>query len=138
MTSPRPATLALDRGLPGYVTDGGLETDLIFHHGVELSHFAAFPLLIDPKGRELLVDYYSGYAQIASAAGAGLFLETPTWRASHDWGARLGVGADGLVEVNTDAVRLLAELGERYSDEVPEVVVAGWSAREGTATSSAR
>ncbi len=125
MTSPRPATLALDRGLPGYVTDGGLETDLVFHHGVELAHFAAFPLLIDPKGRELLVNYYSQYAQIAAAAGAGLFLETPTWRASSDWGARLGVGADGLVGVNTDAVRLLAELGERYSDEVPEVVVAG-------------
>jgi S-methylmethionine-dependent homocysteine/selenocysteine methylase len=125
MTSRGRASWAPDPGVPGYVTDGGLETDLMFHHGVELREFAAFPLLVDPKGRELLVDYYSGYAQIASAAGAGLFLETPTWRASHDWGARLGVGADGLTGVNTDAVRLLAELGQRYSDEVPEVVVAG-------------
>ena len=100
-----------DPALPGYVTDGGLETDLIFHHGVELPHFAAFPLLVDPKGRELLTDYYAGYAEIAAAAGAGLFLETPTWRANFDWGARLGVGADGLAGVNTDAVRLLAELG---------------------------
>ena len=99
-----------DPALPGYVTDGGLETDLIFHHGVELPHFAAFPLLVDPKGRELLTDYYAAYAEIAAAAGAGLFLETPTWRANFDWGARLGVGADGLAGVNTDAVRLLAEL----------------------------
>jgi len=114
-----------DPALPGYVTDGGLETDLIFHHGVELPSFAAFPLLVDPKGRELLDDYYSGYAAIAAAAGAGLFLETPTWRASFDWGARLGVGADGLAEVNAEAVRLLAELGARYSGDVPEVVVAG-------------
>ncbi len=125
MTTRRTRPWTPDPTLPGYVTDGGLETDLVFHHGVELTHFAAFPLLVDPKGRELLVDYYSGYAQIASAAGAGLFLETPTWRASHDWGARLGVGVEGLAEVNTDAVRLLAELGERYSDEVPDVVVAG-------------
>jgi len=114
-----------DPALPGYVTDGGLETDLIFHHGVELPHFAAFPLLVDPKGRELLTDYYAGYAEIAAAAGAGLFLETPTWRANFDWGARLGVGADGLAGVNTDAVRLLAELGERYAGDVPEVLVAG-------------
>ena len=114
-----------DPALPGYVTDGGLETDLIFHHGVELPHFAAFPLLVDPKGRELLTDYYAGYAGIAAAAGAGLFLETPTWRANFDWGARLGVGADGLTGVNTDAVRLLGELGERYADDVAEVVVAG-------------
>jgi homocysteine S-methyltransferase len=125
MTTSRALPWELDPALPGYVTDGGLETDLVFHHGVELTHFAAFPLLVDPKGRQLLVDYYSGYAQIASTAGAGLFLETPTWRASSDWGARLGVGAEGLVGVNTDAVRLLAELGQRYSDEVPEVVVAG-------------
>jgi homocysteine S-methyltransferase len=125
MSEQRAPAWTPDPGLPGYVTDGGLETDLIFHHGVELPHFAAFPLLVDPKGRQLLVDYYSGYAQIASTAGAGLFLETPTWRASSDWGARLGVGAEGLVGVNTDAVRLLAELGQRYSDEVPEVVVAG-------------
>ena len=125
MTESRARPWEPDPALPGYVTDGGLETDLVFHHGVELRHFAAFPLLADPKGRELLVDYYSGYAQIASAVGAGLFLETPTWRANHDWGARLGVGADGLAGVNADAVRLLAEVAERYSDEVPEVVVAG-------------
>jgi len=124
--SERPApTWTPDPALPGYVTDGGLETDLIFHRGVDLPHFAAFPLLADPKGRTLLADYYADYAAIAAAAGAGLILETPTWRASSDWGARLGVGADGLVGVNVDAVCLLAELGERYAAEVPEVVVAG-------------
>jgi len=125
MTESRARTWEPDPTLPGYVTDGGLETDLVFHHGVQLAHFAAFPLLVDPKGRELLVDYYSAYAEIAAAAGAGLMLETPTWRASHDWGARLGVGDEGLVGVNADAVHLLAELGARYADEVPEVVVAG-------------
>ncbi|HET7820006.1 MAG TPA: homocysteine S-methyltransferase family protein [Ornithinibacter sp.] len=125
MSEQRAPAWSPDPALPGYVTDGGLETDLIFHHGVELPHFAAFPLLVDPKGRELLTDYYAAYAGIAAAAGAGLFLETPTWRANSDWGARLGVGADGLAGVNTDAVRLLAELGAQYAGDVAEVVVAG-------------
>jgi homocysteine S-methyltransferase len=125
MSELRAPTWTPDPGLRGYVTDGGLETDLIFHHGVDLPQFAAFPLLVDPKGRELLTDYFSAYAAIAAAAGAGLFLETPTWRASPDWGARLGVGADGLAEVNSEAVRLLAGLAERYAGDVPEVVVAG-------------
>ena len=114
-----------DPALPGYVTDGGLETDLIHHHGVQLPQFAAFPLLVDPKGRDLLVAYYAAYAGIAAAAGAGLVLETPTWRANHDWGARLGVGADGLAGANADAVGLLATLAEQVTGEVPEVVVAG-------------
>ena len=125
MSEQRAPAWTPDPALPGYVTDGGLETDLIFHHGVELPHFAAFPLLVDPKGRELLADYYAAYAGIAAAAGAGLFLETPTWRANSDWGARLGVGADGLAGVNADAVRLLAELGAQYAGDVAEVVVAG-------------
>jgi homocysteine S-methyltransferase len=115
-----------DPALPGYVTDGGLETDLIFHHGVDLVEFAAFPLLIDPKGRELLADYYADYAGIAAASGAGLLLETPTWRANPEWGARLGVGADGLAEANAEAVHLVAALAEQFADEgVPEVVLAG-------------
>ncbi len=114
-----------DPALPGYVTDGGLETDLVFHHGVELPQFAAFPLLVDPKGRDLLISYYQAYAGIAAAAGAGLLLETPTWRANHDWGARLGVGADGLAGANAAAVHLLADLAVQWADDVPEVVVAG-------------
>jgi S-methylmethionine-dependent homocysteine/selenocysteine methylase len=57
-----------------FVTDGGLETDLIFHHGVDMPHFAAFPLLDSSVGRGLLKDYYEGYAQVASKAEAGLEL----------------------------------------------------------------
>ena len=73
-----------------YVRDGGLETDLIFHHGVDLPEFASFPLVDDDHGRELLRDYYNGYAGVARRAGAGLTMESPTWRANPDWGARVG------------------------------------------------
>ncbi len=76
--------------LTGYVTDGGLETDLIFNHGVDLPEFAAFPLLDDADGRALLRQYYDGYAQVAETAGAGLLLESPTWRANTDSGALVG------------------------------------------------
>ena len=72
------------------VTDGGLETDLIYHHGVDLPDFAAFPLVADERGRGLLVRYYREYVDIAEQAGAALQVETPTWRASSDWGDRLG------------------------------------------------
>ena len=39
-----------------YVTDGGMETDLIFRRGVDLPDFAAFPLLDSATGRQLLTD----------------------------------------------------------------------------------
>jgi S-methylmethionine-dependent homocysteine/selenocysteine methylase len=92
------------------VTDGGLETDLVYHHGVDLPDFAAFPLVDDERGRDLLLRYYGGYVAIAERAGAALQLETPTWRANSDWGERLGYSAAGLRRVNRDAVALLARL----------------------------
>jgi homocysteine S-methyltransferase len=73
-----------------YVTDGGIETDLIFNHGVDLPEFAAYPLVRTDEGRALLRTYYEGYLRIAEVAGAGLRLESPTWRANPDWGALLG------------------------------------------------
>jgi homocysteine S-methyltransferase len=92
------------------VTDGGLETDLVYHHDVELADFAAFPLVDNAQGRELLLSYFRDYVDIARRAGAALQLETPTWRASRDWGDRLGYSADELRRVNRDAVVLLEQL----------------------------
>ncbi|MEJ3742678.1 homocysteine S-methyltransferase family protein [Actinomycetes bacterium KLBMP 9797] len=99
------------------VTDGGLETDLIYHHGVDLPDFAAFPLIDDDRGRELLSRYYGAYVDVARRAGAALQLETPTWRASTDWGDRLGYTTGELRRVNRDAVRLLQRLRDKADIE---------------------
>jgi homocysteine S-methyltransferase len=42
------------------VTDGGMETDLIFHHGVDLPLFAAFPLVDSPARRTPVTSRPSG------------------------------------------------------------------------------
>src|SRR6478735_3160223 len=96
-------------GLP-VVADGGLETDLIYHHGPELPDFAAFPLVDSERGREALLRYYGEYATIAAGAGAALQLDTPTWRASPDWGDRLGYSTNELARVNRDAVGMIDRL----------------------------
>lgn len=113
------------------VTDGGLETDLIFHHGIDLPHFAAFPLLESDRGQALLADYYDGYAAIARRAGAGLVLEAPTWRANPEWGARLGYSAADLARVNAVAFALLAQLRDRYAATVTGVVLSGMVGPQG-------
>ena len=117
-------TTVLDHST-GYVTDGGLETDLIFHAGVDLPEFAAFPLLDQPSGRALLRGYYDGYARIAEAAGAALLLESPTWRASLDWGRLLGYDQPALDRVNVAAVRLLTEIADDWRGRVPQIRLAG-------------
>jgi homocysteine S-methyltransferase len=107
------------------VTDGGMETDLIFHHGVDLPLFAAFPLIDTAEGRSLLTAYYDEYAAIARRADAGLMLESATWRASSDWGDRLGYSPADLARVNRDAISMLAELRERYRGDLADVVISG-------------
>ncbi len=99
-----------------YVSDGGLETDLIFSRGVDLPEFASFPLVEDEAGRAHLRAYYDQYAAIARRAGAGLTWESPTWRASRDWGAMLGYDQAALDRVNRAAVALLQDLRASYDD----------------------
>jgi len=108
-----------------YVTDGGLETDLIFHHGVDLPEFAAYPLLRTEDGRGLLRSYFEGYAAIAQRAGAGLRLESPTWRANPDWGAVLGDDASSLDEVNRAAIEFLQGIADDWSDRVDGTRIVG-------------
>ena len=69
-TAPGASRLPQLHGRP-MVTDGGMETDLIFRHGLDLPHFAAFPVLESAGGRALLEDNHNGYAAIARRAGAG-------------------------------------------------------------------
>ena len=116
-----------------YVTDGGLETDLIFHFGADLPEFAAFPLVEDEEGRVLLTRYYDGYAAIAAKAGVGLLLEAPTWRANPDWAAKVGYDLAALDRVNRASVELMQGLREKYERELglTEVKVGGMTGPRG-------
>jgi S-methylmethionine-dependent homocysteine/selenocysteine methylase len=93
-----------------FLTDSGLETDLIHNQGVDLPQFAAFPLLDDAEGTRRLRSYFAGHAAIAAQAGVGFVLEAATWRASADWGARLGYDTGALDRVNRRAIDLLVEV----------------------------
>ena len=106
-----------------WLTDSGLETWLVFHRGIDLVDFAAFPLLDDPSGREVLAEYFRTHLRVAQDSGTGIVLETPTWRANADWGARLGYDADALDRVNRDAVRFVRDVVGEF-DGV-EAVVSG-------------
>ena len=108
-----------------FLTDGGLETDLIFHHGVDLPHFAAFTLAGHDEGRDTLRGYYRRYLELAAATGRGIVLEAPTWRASRDWGALLGHSAETLREANREALALMVELRDQASGGTPPAVISG-------------
>lgn len=119
----RTALPQLDGGL--FLTDGGLETTLIFHDGWELPDFAAFLLLKDAAGVAALRTYFQTYAAIAHRFGTGLILESVTWRANADWGARLGYSPDALADTNRQAILLLEDIRKEVEDDQTRVVISG-------------
>lgn len=90
-----------------FLTDGGIETTLIFRDGLDLPFFAAFDLLRDDVGREALKNYYRSHARVAARLGTGFVFESATWRASSDWGAKLGYSREALAAANRNAVTLM-------------------------------
>jgi S-methylmethionine-dependent homocysteine/selenocysteine methylase len=108
-----------------FLTDGGLETTLIFHQGIDLPAFAAFDLLKDDQGTETLRRYYEPYLALAKAHGAGFVLESPTWRASSRWGEEIGYTRDELDELNRKAIALMEGLREQHRSEIAHLVISG-------------
>ena len=108
-----------------FLTDGGLETTLIFREGIALPHFAAFDLLKDASGRAVLERYYRTYAEMAREHRIGCILESATWRASADWGARLGYSAAALAAANRAAIEIRVPLAHGYATSTTPIVISG-------------
>ncbi len=106
-----PATLPLSASGSVYLTDGGLETTLVFLDGLDLPDFASFPLLGSEDGKAHFDRYFAPYLDTAERIGSGFVIDTVTWRANPDWGARLGCDLRALAEVNRRAVSYAARLG---------------------------
>lgn len=112
-----------DGGL--FLSDGGMETALIFLQGIDLPQFASFVLLEDEKGRAALVKYYEHFLPIARSRGLGFVLDTATWRANPDWGRLLGFDAARLKAVNIAAVDLVSVLRDTWETPATPIVLNG-------------
>ena len=108
-----------------FLTDGGLETTLIFHEGLELPEFAAYDLLKHDDGYEALLKYFRTYAALARDHEVGFILESPTWRTNLDWGTKLGDSNEALAEMNRKAIALLRTVRNEYENDKTPMVISG-------------
>jgi S-methylmethionine-dependent homocysteine/selenocysteine methylase len=122
--------------IPGerlFITDGGLETVLIFQQGIDLPEFAAFDLLKDDAGFGAIRAYYEPYLAIAREYITGFVLEAPTWRANPDWASRLGYSSDALETANRKAIALMEEVRTANEPEVNPIVISACIGPQGDA-----
>jgi S-methylmethionine-dependent homocysteine/selenocysteine methylase len=108
-----------------FITDAGIETVLIFHHGIELPCFASFTALDDEAHTEVMRSYFEEFIATARRHDLGMLIETPTWRASSHWGDELGYSAADLAEINRRAVMLAQEIREAHSGDGIPILISG-------------
>lgn len=108
-----------------FLTDAGLETDILFTRGIDLPHFSSSTLFRSEGGKAALLDYYRGFLDLAARKQVGFILESATWRASPDWAEPLGLSTDELDGLVRDAIAMLVQLKEEYAGRVPQLVVSG-------------
>jgi S-methylmethionine-dependent homocysteine/selenocysteine methylase len=111
----------LDGGL--FLNDAGLETDLIFNHGLEIPEFAAHLLLDDKVGHDALSRYMEGFLVLANEADAGFILDAPTWRAQSYFADVLGQDAGQLRESNRRAVEFAVDLRDKFASNAQPIVI---------------
>jgi homocysteine S-methyltransferase len=104
-----------------FLTDGGIETDLIFNRGIDLPFFASIMLLRTQEGEEALNGYFRPYLDLARRLGTGFELVSASWRASPDWAPQLGLSQEELDDLNRVSIQRLRALQDEYAD-VPTIV----------------
>jgi homocysteine S-methyltransferase len=108
-----------------FLTDAGIETDLIFNHGIEIREFAAHTLLAEPGGRAALADYFHGFLALAGEYDTGFILDSQTWKAHTHWATDLGASTEELRSANEDSVAFISGLRDEYSGNAKPVVLNG-------------
>jgi len=108
-----------------FLTDAGLETDLIFNHGVEIREFAAHTLLADSAGRHALAQYFRGFLSLADTYQTGFILDSPTWKAHRHWAGALDSSERELADINREAINFIADLRDEFAGNRGPVVLNG-------------
>jgi homocysteine S-methyltransferase len=108
-----------------FLTDAGLETDLIFNHGIEIREFAAHTLLPDTNGREAISNYFRGFLSLANEYDTGFILDSQTWKAHLHWAEDLKATEQELRQANKDSISFIAELRDEFTENKMPIVLNG-------------
>jgi S-methylmethionine-dependent homocysteine/selenocysteine methylase len=108
-----------------FLSDGGIETTLVFLEGLDLPHFAAFDLLRTPEGEAAVQGYYRPYVELAVREGRGLVLESASWRSNPEWGATLGYAPEALDAANARTIEILHAVREGSETPATPIVISG-------------
>lgn len=121
-----------------YLTEGGTETEIMFRHGHALRDFAMFELMRKPAAVEDLAGMYRRLLDTIARHGFAAMIAGFDYRASPDWGAKLGYPRDGLAEMQHLCIDFLRNVSAPYKDELPDIAICGCVGPRGDAYATSR
>jgi S-methylmethionine-dependent homocysteine/selenocysteine methylase len=108
-----------------FLTEGGSETEIMYRHGFELPEFAMFPLLENPKAVSALRGIFAEQLDVAAEFGLSFMLSGLDYRASPDWGNKLGYSPRALADANIAAIDFLRNIASGYKHQIPHLLIGG-------------
>ena len=108
-----------------FLTEGGSETEIMYRYGFELPEFSMLPLLDNPQAVSAMRDVFSQQLDVAAEFGLSFLLTGLDYRASPDWGAKLGYSASGLADANIASIEFLRDITKGYEDQIPQLLIGG-------------
>lgn len=115
-----------------YLTEGGQETEVMYKFGHELPEFAMYPLLDNPAAVADLKGMYERVLDAAARHGCVAMLSGLDYRASPDWGDKLGYSRDGLAEALHRSIDFLRDVARPYRGQA-EILIGGMVGPRGDA-----
>lgn len=116
-----------------YLTEGGQETEIMYKFGYDLPEFAMYPLLDQPRALAELQGMYHRYLDTAARHGFAALMGGLDYRASPDWGSKLGYGAAALEDLQLRSIGFLRDLARPYAGQVPDIRIVGIAGPRGDA-----
>ena len=116
-----------------YLTEGGQETEIQYRHGHDLPEFAMYPLLDDAGAMADLTAMYSRVLDVAAEHGFAAMISGLDYRASPDWGEKLGYSRQGLADAVERSIAFLRTVARPYEGQIPDILIGGMLGPRGDA-----
>ena len=116
-----------------YLTEGGQETEIMYRHGHDLPEFAMYPLLDNPAAMADLKAMYARVLDVAAEYGCVAMISGLDYRASPDWGEKLGYSRSALAEAIERCIAFLREVARPYEGQLDQILIGGMLGPRGDA-----
>lgn len=111
---------------PALITDGGIETRILYETDIKLPpEIEVAGLIDDPAGKSALYNIYKSYLDVGKKFDLPILIGTPTFRANLARIQKAGFEPNELFRINQGWVKLQEDLRKEYGEYAKKIFIGG-------------